>query len=197
MDVKVNQYPSSPSVSFVNAYNCLCNATKTQSPIPSSLALYQLATNDVTNTLEIFKTFKDKSIPTETEWPYIEDNVCDDPPEGKSQYADVTLRRVLKNEEGVCEPLANRHPIICAIKMTDNYIMSNPEPDDDHDTYGYAAVCVVGYNNHDKRFVVKDPYNSRFMNIPYQYFFQDDNVMDMYALVFSDSDEDESSPKFV
>ena len=200
INVASNVYPSSPSISFVNAYNCLCNATDTPSPIPSSLALYQITTNDITNTLEIFNTFKLKTndLPTETEWPYIESHIFDDPPKGKSQFASVALRRVHKNERGICEPLANKNPVMCAMKITDNYVLSNPEPDEDHDTFGYAAVCIVGYNSHDKRFVMKDPYNNRFINVPFDYFFADDNVTDLYTLILSEADdEEEDSPKFI
>lgn len=192
-------YPSSPSVSFVNAYNCLCNAMRIDTAIPSSLALYNLVDNNVTNTLEIYRVFMDNmaTLPTETEWPYVESKIAVTPPVGTSQFAYVTLRRALTSLDGIRSPLANKYPVLCAMKMTDNYVLSNPTPDEDHDTFGYAAVCIVGYNDHDQQFLLKDPYNNRFIYVPYNYVLMDGNAVDLYVLIPGGGEHTDNSPRFV
>ena len=200
VSISSSSYPSSPAISFVNAYNCLCNAMRKESPVPSALALFQMATNDVTNTLCIYNTFMKniRSLPTETEWPYDEDRMVDNVPAGGgSQMLPVILRRVSITERGICEPLSRKHPVICALKMTDNYVSSDPAPEEEEDEFGYAAMCFVGFNKHDEKVIAKDPYNNRFISLSYDYIFNTENCVDAYALILGSEESDEKSPKFI
>lgn len=187
---------SSPAIVVVYSYMSACSISKRMSAVPSILDVFQRSCgeNDCTNIHDCASQLGMGLVCTETEWPYDENCVLNDSPKSpdprdeQPNYVPITLERVRLTENDICDCLSSRRVVMCAMKMTSR-ILEDDTFEEDDDICGDCAVCIVGYNIHDRVFTLWCPYLNRYMFLSFDFVLNTDYCTDAYTITLSEKDE--------
>jgi uncharacterized caspase-like protein len=125
--------------------------------------------------------------PPEAEWPYLTEKFAQRPPrrvyQEATRHAAIAYKRVRGQPEQVKACLAEGYPVLLGFPVYNSFLSSQvaqtgrvPVPDDNESLVGGHAVMIVGYDDSEEAFIVRNSWGKGwgadgFFFLPYAYTF--------------------------
>ena len=160
------------------------------------------------------KTINEDGICPEMEWPYDISKFTDCPPkicyELAENYKSISYKKIKQDLPQLKKCLADNFPIVCGISIYDSFESNQvsetgiiPVPDSNESLLGGHAVMLVGYDDNDEKFILRNSWGTSWGDkgygyIPYDYVINQNLASDFWIIEKiiepkpdSDSDNDD------